>query len=382
MRVTLNQIKVYPVKSATGIALPQAWVERIGLRFDRRFMVADGNGQFITGRTNPRLTEIDVSLQENGITLLHSQRPPLVLKYADFTLNEVPTNVFKDTFYAYSTTLSANAWFSHLLGGVKQLLFLGETGSPRVGGKTQHAVSFADGFPLMLISQASLDTLNHLSSETHLMAQFRPNIVVTGCGAFEEDTWAKIRIGSVYFNLDSSCTRCIFTTIDLSTGLFRANAEPLTTLSRFRTDLNGKINFGMNITTINEGLIKEGDHIDVLAYRVPEVYQSTQGESFSGKRIDIEKRNKEEKKSLSITINGEKFHGDNQGSLLLQAEEAGIAVDYHCRAGVCGRCKLHLLQGEVFQPDRPALLPAEKDEGWVLACSCVPKSDLILITEK
>lgn len=387
MSAILAQLNVYPLKSACGISLSHAWVEDIGLSFDRRFMVADKSGRFVTGRTHPMMTEIEVSLQAQGVTLIHPKMLPLVLKYADFTLEEVSTNVFNDEFNAYSTTLTANAWFSHLLKTDKQLLFLGETSSPRLAEKIQTKVSFADGFPLLLISQASLDILNERSSDTHAMAQFRTNLVVSGCDAFEEDTWAKIRIGSVYFNLDCPCSRCVFTTLDLETGHFRGNGEPLTTLSQFRTDSNGRVNFGMNLITINEGLIKVGDEIEVLEYRNPEVYQDTRNllsslDSSNKNNTIVEKSNNLKVNSLSITIDGEYIRGDNQRSLLLQAEEAGIPLDFSCRAGICGRCKLHLLQGDVIQPDKPGLLLAEKKRGLVLACCCIPQNDLILTKAK
>lgn len=378
MQPILHQINVYPVKSASGIALSQAWVESIGLSFDRRFMVAEENGQFVTGRTHPLMAEIGVSLQAHGITLVHPTMSPLVLNYAHFTLEEVSTNVFDDKFTAFSTTSTANMWFSYLLGGKKQLLFMGDTSSPRVAATIKSKVSFADGFPLLLISQSSLDILNERSPDCHQMAQFRTNLVVTGCDGFEEDTWAKIRIGTAYFKVDRPCSRCVFTTLDLTTGHFRNNGEPLTTLSQFRTDSDGNVNFGMNLITISEGFIKEGDEIDVVEYRKAETYHDKGRLINSPKEKSSVSLTDEQVKTVSITIDEAHIRGDNQRSLLLQAEEAGISLDYSCRVGLCGRCKLRVVQGDVMQPDRPALLANEKEQGWVLACCCVPKSDVVL----
>ncbi|MDD1793161.1 hybrid-cluster NAD(P)-dependent oxidoreductase [Enterovibrio sp. ZSDZ42] len=606
MDTKISQINVYPVKSASGISLSNAWVESIGLSFDRRFMVADSTGKFVTGRTDPKMTEVSVSLQANGITLNHPTMSPLVLKYAQFSLQEVHTNVWKDEFNAYSTTSTANAWFSHLLGGHKQLLFSGEESSPRYASKAQTKVSFADGFPLLIISEASLSALNDKTPDVHSMDQFRTNLVVTGCDAFEEDTWAKIRIGSVVFRADCPCSRCIFTTLDLDSGRFRVNGEPITTLSQFRSAEDGNVNFGMNLIAMNEGEIRAGDKIEVLEYRDAEVYEDNtkpklnltcheiehvaqdfktfwfenqQGVlpkykagqhlplelDINGKRVqrrytlsssptrpdrfaisvkrveggevsnwlhdemregaevkaqqpdgqfhlsdDNNKRRQilllsggsgvtpmmsmlralsdhnevddviffhqcrseadipfsEELDALakkhkglqvmtllsrpsdewsgltgrlsqehlalvswltqreifvcgpegfmdaamtlldllgvpesqrhqeffspptmgegapaaevSITLDGEYIRGDNQRPILVQAEEVGVQVDYSCRAGVCGCCKMRLVEGEVHQPDMPALFPGEKEEGLVLACCCVPKGDVVL----
>ncbi|MEI8609788.1 hybrid-cluster NAD(P)-dependent oxidoreductase [Enterovibrio sp. Hal110] len=606
MSVKINQINVYPVKSIGGTSLSNAWVEKIGLSFDRRFMVADSTGKFITGRTHPILAKVTASIQANGITLTHPTMSPLVLKYAQFSLTEVNTNVFKDEFAGYATTATANAWFSHLLSGQMQLLFTGETSSPRFGKKANVNVSFADAFPLLLISEASLAALNARSPDLHSMDQFRTNLVATGCDAFEEDRWAKIRIGTVEFSVDCPCSRCVFTTLDLESGRFRPNGEPITTLSKFRTDNDGNVNFGMNLIALNEGMIQAGDDIEVLAYRDVEEYEDltipklelvctetevvsrdfqtfwferTEGSlptykagqhlpieldidgkriqrrytlsstptrperlSISVKRIDgglvsnwlhdnveqgsrivaqqpdgqfhlsdqADKRNTllllsggsgvtpmmsmlraladaneikdvvflhqcsseadipfadelnalaEQHKGLTvmtllsqpseqwsgmtgrldqthlalvpklaqrdvfvcgpqgfmesamnvldilgvtepqrhqeffstpgtsnddvaaevnITIEGEFIRGDNQRPILVQAEEAGIPLEYSCRAGVCGCCKMRLLDGDVDQPDMPALYPGEKEEGLVLTCCCVPKGDVTL----
>lgn len=385
MGIILTQLNVYPVKSVAGISLSHAWAQTMGLSFDRRFMVANTAGHFITGRTHPIMSEIQVSLESNGIILDHPSMSPLVLKYTDFDMANVSTHVFSDKFSAYSTTVLANAWFSQLLGGEKQLLYIGENTSFRLRKKENTPLSFADGSPLLLLNQASLDALNARSFETHLMRQFRGNLVVSGAEAFEEDRWAKIRVGSVIFSIDAPCSRCIFTTLDLKTGRFRENAEPLTTLARFRTDEKGNVNFGMNLITLREGMLKVGDDIEVLALRKPEEYkeqvreqrQQSAEETFSTISTDAITPT-DAKKNLSISIDGAPFMGNNEQVLLLQAEEAGLSLDFGCRVGRCGRCKLRLLEGDVEHPKLPGLSSEEKEKGLILACSCIPKSPLVL----
>jgi ferredoxin len=248
------------------------------------------------------------------------------------------------------------------------LLFTGEQ-SNRELEKIQTNVSFADGYPLLLLSQNSLDELNQRSPSTHTMAQFRPNIVVSDTKAFAEDRWKLIRIGEVYFEIVKPCMRCVLTTINPKTAMRSEQNEPLKTLSTFRADENGGIFFGQNVIAKNEGMIRTGDRVEVLETKDKEVYQDT-----SSNAVEIEPIEK-----VTISINGNLFEGDNQSTLLEQAENAGFFIANSCRSGFCGACKMTLESGKVDQPDMPALFPGEIEEGKVLACCCVPKSDVELV---
>ncbi len=177
----LSQINVYPAKSVAGISMSSSWVEKQGLAFDRRFMIAQPDGQMVTARKHPQLVLVKSSLLSNGVVFSAPNMPSLTVLYSDLSMDEVETTVWHDQFVAYHTTDAANAWFSQILGKPATLIYCGEQ-SNRVRDKFGHNVSFADGYPVLVISQASLDELNRRIPETHSMDQFRTNLVVAGGG--------------------------------------------------------------------------------------------------------------------------------------------------------------------------------------------------------
>lgn len=597
---TLSQIHVYPVKSTAALTQSHAWVEKQGLAFDRRFMVASDEGAMITARKYPQMVKITATLTMTGLVLQYPNKTDLVLQYADFAMVDASATVWNDNFSAYTTTMIANQWFSDIIGHSVQLLFCGQQ-SNRVRSKIGHNVSFADGYPLLVISEASLAALNERSRDHHTMAQFRTNLVVSNTDAFAEDGWKRIRIGEVEFEIVKPCARCILTTVDPLTGEFNVLKEPLKTMATFRADATGDVFFGQNLVALNEGMIRAGDVIEVLETQPKQVYvdnaetkllltcverediaadfttfwfESHQqlplppylpgqhlplqleinGEfiaryytlssspsrpgryAISVKRIDdgrisnwlhqyfqvgdvlaadkpggdfhlgihtdkllllsagsgitpmlsmlrylsdndnirdvvfyhqcsteadipslqelhqLEKmhpsldlrivlsqprrdwqgesgrlslshlamisdldqrqvfvcgpnafmdtakklllkmgvspaRYHQEafgplggsstpKQSVKLNIDGHIFNGNNQQTLLEQAETAGVELNYSCRAGFCGACKVTLTSGLVEQPDVPALLPQERQQGKILACCCIPKTDL------
>ncbi len=152
----------------------------------------------LTARKYPELVKVTATLQPHGLTLTFPDMTPLVLKYADFTMNKASAQVWNDTFSAYTTLSKADAWFSHITGEPVCLLYTGDQ-SNRVRPKIQQNVSFADGYPLLVISEASLEALNDRSSQRHTMDQFRTNLVIASTDAFAEDSWKRIRIGEVEF---------------------------------------------------------------------------------------------------------------------------------------------------------------------------------------
>ncbi|HHF3100554.1 TPA: hybrid-cluster NAD(P)-dependent oxidoreductase [Vibrio alginolyticus] len=277
----LSQISVYPVKSTSGISLSSSWVEKQGLCFDRRFMlmlVGDSRAMsakyptMVTARQYPNMVKVASSLRPTGIVFTYPGMPPLELHYANFNMHNTNAIVWRDHFSAYTTTDEADDWFSKVIGKRVTLIFTGEQ-SNRIRENTAQPVSFADGFPLLLISSASLDELNRRSSEVHNMAQFRTNLVVQSDEPFIEDSWKRIKIGDVEFETVEPCERCILTTLNVDQGAFRANKEPLKTFSRFRANEDGKIFFGQNLIAKNEGMISTNDIVEVLEYKAKERYE-------------------------------------------------------------------------------------------------------------
>ncbi len=267
----LSQINVFPVKSVGGVVLSSAWVEKQGLSFDRRFMIATSDGSMVTARKFPQMVTIKSALLPDGVVFTSLGEEPLKIRYQDFKMQEAPATVWKDSFTAYTTTDEADDWFSKVLGLRVELLFTGEQ-SNRIREKLGHNVSFADGYPMLVISEASLEELNRRSSEQHSMDQFRTNLVVSDTKPFEEDSWKRIRIGEVEFESVKPCERCILTTVNTQRGTFRESKEPLKTLQEFRANERGGVFFGQNLVALNEGIIRQGDKVEVLEYKEAEFY--------------------------------------------------------------------------------------------------------------
>lgn len=261
----ISSIDIYPIKSTAGISLSHTWLDDHGLSYDRRFVVTDHQGQFITARTEPRLCLIKSCLIEEGLVLTAPNMPPLTIKYKSFTKHYQQVSVWKDDIQGQYCDLAYDLWLSDYLEKPCQLLYFGEK-SQRQVKNSDKSVAFADGYPLLLISQTSLDDLNSRLQDHYVpMAQFRPNLVVQNTQAFAEDNWQRIQIGEVEFDLPKPCSRCIFTTVNSVTGEKHTKQEPLKTLKSYRQVADGNVMFGQNLIALNKGQISLGDQVEVLA---------------------------------------------------------------------------------------------------------------------
>lgn len=260
---SLSALYRYPVKSTAGEPLARARVTAEGLSQDRRFMVVKPDGAFVTARRYPQLQRVTARFDGETLSLLHEDCPAISESCRAFTREPVETGVWADDFAAFATTFALDAWFSRVVGEPVHLLWLGER-SPRYRQNIDTRVSFADGYPLLLTTTASLADVNARTDGSHVMAQFRPNVVVDGSDAFAEDGWQRIRIGEVVFRVAKPCARCVMITVDPERGARRADGEPLKTLTGYRKQ--GKdVLFGQNLIAENAGDIVLGDTVEVLA---------------------------------------------------------------------------------------------------------------------
>lgn len=264
--MTLSALHVYPVKSAAGLSLQQATVEARGLEHDRRWMVVDAKGKFMTQRQHPRLALIRVSIDEQ-LRLEFPQQPPLTLPLVPSPATEIEVEVWGDRTLALSMGPEAAHWLSNSLETPCRLVYMpNHSHRPTDHGKfgPNTLVSFADAYPFLLISDASLADLNSRLAHPIPMNRFRPNLVVTGCDAYAEDTWSKIRVGNVVFRVEKACDRCSIPGVDQTTGIPRK--EPLLTLSTYRRR-RGKIQFGQNLVQENLGQLRVIDPVEILERR-------------------------------------------------------------------------------------------------------------------
>lgn len=263
----LQDIYIYPIKSLCGISLQQAEVLQTGLQYDRRWMLTDKEGNFLSQRTFTQMALLQVSIAQDGleVALKEGILRPLIIPFNKTTGKEVSVRIWDDVCAATEVSANANEWFSHALGMTVQLVYMPETTKRLVDNnyaKDNEIVSFADGYPLLMIGQSSLDDLNDRLALPIPMNRFRPNVVFSGGMAFCEDSFKEFKIGEVIFNAVKPCSRCIVTTINQEDGA--KGQEPLRTLATYRTQRN-KILFGQNLLQKNTGTIKIGDKIEVLS---------------------------------------------------------------------------------------------------------------------
>jgi hypothetical protein len=263
--LVLSELNIYPIKSAGGIALPTAQVDKTGLKHDRRWMIVDASGRFMTQRQFPQMALIKVKLGADGLTLVAPGREPLSV-VADWQVAPLQVEVWGDRCTAIPAGEAARQWLTAFLGVACQLVYMPDSTFRPV--ESEHAtdpsrdqVSFADAYPFLLISEASLQDLNDRLETSLPMNRFRPNLVVRGCEPYEEDCWRQICIGTVVFHIVKPCSRCVITTTDQHTAV--RGKEPLATLAQYRLH-KGKIFFGQNLLSTGVGSIAVGDTIEVL----------------------------------------------------------------------------------------------------------------------
>jgi uncharacterized protein YcbX len=261
----LSELYLYPVKSARGIPLSTGQLDGFGLARDRRWMVVDQAGRFVSQREAHQLALVEVGLDGAdllvdgpGMSELRVVTPP-----ADAPAE--PVTVWADTCLAQAGEPDVAQWFSRFLGRPARLVYMPDTtvrtANPRYV-PDRRRVAFADAYPLLLIGEGSLDELNRRMPLPLPMNRFRPNLVVAGSGPFAEDQWKAVAIGDVTMDVVKPCDRCVTTTVDQATGT--TGREPLRTLAQFRK-WNGQVYFGQNIVHRAPGTVRKGDPVRILS---------------------------------------------------------------------------------------------------------------------
>lgn len=267
--MTLTNIFIYPVKSLAGIALQEAQVELRGLRHDRRWMVTDMEGRFVTQREIGHMARIGTDIREDGLWLFDRRRPEDTVQVPFFSDNKIvpqlEVRVWGDVCAGYATTQAADAWLSEHLGQALRLVYMPDTVQRHTDARYAPAgqfVSYADGFPFLLIGEASLDDLNRRLEQPVPMDRFRPNFVFEGGQPYEEDDWSDFWVGGVPFRGVKPCGRCVMTTINQDTT--ERLPEPLRTLATYRMR-DKSIKFGQNVIWTGEEMapVRVGDVVRV-----------------------------------------------------------------------------------------------------------------------
>lgn len=262
----LSALYLYPLKSGAALSPASAEVAARGLAHDRRWMIVDATDRFVTGRQVPALVRLRATPDADGVRLEHDAAPALHVSCPAPGAARRTVTIWKDRVDAIDAGDEAAAWLGATLGRQVRLVHMDAAAVRPVNPARARAgdeVSFADAYPLLLVSQAALDALNARLATPLPMSRFRPNLVVTGSAPHAEDGWKRLRIGAVEFENIKPCVRCVFTTVDPARGEFDPGGEPLRTLKTYRRGPDG-ITFGTNLIARGRGMLRVGDPVEVL----------------------------------------------------------------------------------------------------------------------
>jgi len=271
MTAALASIHVYPMKAGRSVDLAEARVEPWGLAGDRRWMLADAGGRFVSQREEASLALVVVHASggDGALTVTAPGQPRLRVAVPGPRAPQLKVTVWSSVLVAIAAGPEADAWFSAYLGRPVTLVYLDDPATRRPVdqefGRDGDTVSFADGYPLLLTATGSLEALGGWlaadGDEPVPMTRFRPNVVVAGTDPWAEDRWLRVRIGEVTFRVVKPCGRCVVTTIDQQTGV--RGRQPLKMLGRHRR-FGQELVFGQNLIPDCTGVIRTGDPLEVL----------------------------------------------------------------------------------------------------------------------
>jgi uncharacterized protein YcbX len=262
--IRLNGLYVYPIKSCDGVAVGEWYVDERGLRHDRRWMLVDEAGRFMSQRRFPRMALIGARSVPDGFVVSAPGMPSLEVPLRPPNGKPLRAQIWNDTVDTLTAGGEADRWFGEFLGVRSKLVHMPDESVRPVDpdyGEPGDLVGLTDSFPFLLISEGSLAALNARLEHPLPMNRFRPNLVVVGCDPFAEDDWKMVRIGPITFRVVKPCARCAITTVDQRTAA--TGREPLRTLATFRRE-GKKVLFGQNLVHNATGTLRADDPLKVL----------------------------------------------------------------------------------------------------------------------
>lgn len=262
----LTEINIFPVKSLGGYSVSEGIVEKRGLKHDRRWLLVNEQLNLMTQRDYPQMTLLKAEVESDNLVLSVKQNPSdkFIFNINSHSSEVINVPIWDDRCDANLVSKEADEWLSDHLNTKCRIVYMPESTTREVDkhyAANNEIVSFADGYPFMIIGQSSLDELNRRMETSLPMNRFRTNFVFTGGEPFEEDKWGKFRMGELFFNAVKPCARCVITTTDQDTAE-RAH-EPLKTLATFRKQ-DGKVMFGQNLLCESTGVVFVGDEITLI----------------------------------------------------------------------------------------------------------------------
>lgn len=267
--IKLTRLYIYPVKSLGGISLTNSEVEDRGLKYDRRWMLVDEEGKFLTQRKFPEMVHFKLKLVKDGFQVFHKvTNDAVIIPFETQSNAKINVDIWNDEVEAIIVSETLSSWFTDKLNFNCELVFMPDDTIRKVENKPwvkDEIVSFADGYPFLIISEESLDDLSSKLGKKLKMDRFRPNFVISGSKPFEEDEWVEFKIGSLTFKGVKPCARCVVTTIDQETG--EKDFLVLEELGKYRK-IDNKIMFGQNLLQLSNGSLSLYDKIEVIKRKI------------------------------------------------------------------------------------------------------------------
>lgn len=267
MSAYISQLAIYPLKSSAGIALQHAELTSLGLQWDRRWLLVDETGRFVTQRQHAKMALIHSQVIDGILHLSAPNMPPLVA--IPHHTQEVTVTVWQDVILALTVSAAADSWLTTFLGFAVRLVFFPQHSQRQVDSAwagVGHQTAFSDGFPILVISQASFDDLSQHWQQTIDWRRFRPNIVIAGdFPAYWEDQCRSIKIGATELALVKPCSRCVIPSIHPETA--EKDSSLLKVLQQHRRREDGKTYLGQNAIiqqTQANVVLKVGDKVEFL----------------------------------------------------------------------------------------------------------------------
>lgn len=263
-QATISQLFIYPIKSLGGVSINASEVSPLGLKYDRNWMLIDDSGRFLSQRELPLMCLFTITLTSDGLLVKH-ENSQVFVPFAPTTNTRELVTIWDDTFEAIVYDEAINSWFSEQLKCLCRLVkYVPKISQRQIDLRFAlqgEETAFSDGYPVLILSEASLENLNNKLEQPISIERFRPNIVIKGIGAHEEDNLQEFLINSVYCKGVKPCARCQVTTIDPTTG--NSGKEPLRTLNTYRKNGN-KVMFGNNVLVRSSGIVSVGDVLNSI----------------------------------------------------------------------------------------------------------------------
>ncbi len=261
----ISEIIIYPVKSLKGFSLTGARMDLSGLQYDRQWMVIEPDGRFMTQRIYPQMALIETEINDGQLILRTFGMEHHIVPSISDDAQTVETEVWGDAVTANVHDDATNQWLSQAIGSECKLVCFPPDHTrqcdPEHAKQGDHTM-FSDAYPVLVLSQASLDHLNTKLSTAVEINRFRPNLVIAGCEPHDEDNWQQIQINDLTLRNGVPCARCSVPTVDPEIGVL-SGPEPIHTLSSYRQS-DGEIYFGMTFVPNTEGSIHVSDQVTVI----------------------------------------------------------------------------------------------------------------------